>query len=211
MTNDNIGYIILIFASIVLNSWMLVFTYLKTRGKPGAAGYMCLTIAAIVYALGYAMELQSNSLEEAVFWLKIEYIGIPVIPSFCLVMVLDYMGLERYLSRKGLLVIFFIPIVSYILYYTNNYHHLFYSSIILRNDTPFPLVSIGKGPWYWVHTAYIYLCVLGGVVLLLRFWQKSLHLYRMQIMSMLIGLLIPLLGNLIIFWEAAPGELTLHR
>lgn len=197
MAYDKIGYIMLLFASIVLNSGMLIFTYLRKRDKPGVRAYMALTIAAIIYAVGYSLELSSETLQEIIFWLKIEYIGIPVIPALCLIMVLDYVGLEQYLSKRALVAIFFIPIVSYILYYTNSYHHLFYSSIGLRSGTPFPLVLIGRGPWYWVHTVYTYLCILSGIGLLIKLWQKSAHLYRKQIMSMLTGLLIPLLGNLV--------------
>jgi signal transduction histidine kinase/HPt (histidine-containing phosphotransfer) domain-containing protein/PAS domain-containing protein/BarA-like signal transduction histidine kinase len=185
------------------------YTFLSVRHRPGVKTYLCLMTASAVYAVGYAMELASPTLAGKIFWLKVQYLGIPVIPFFCLIMGIQYAGLQHWLTRKTLTALFIIPIITYCLYYTNDSHQLFYSSVSLQSNVPFPLVSLGKGPWYWVYIIYLYLLILASTGLMIRLWREVAHPYRMQIACMSVGFLLPLLGNFIYINGGSPWHIDL--
>lgn len=209
MILDNIGYILLLLTASILTCMLSAYTYIKARGKPGVKAYVWLTLASSIYAFGYAFELAGGSLQNILFWLKVQYLAIPIIPVLCLIMSLSYTGLERYLKRNNVFGLFLIPVITYVIYYTNSLHHLYYTTVALRTDESFPMVLLGKGFWYWVHISYSYLCILGAILLLIRRWHRSAYPYRMQTVSMSLGMLLPLLGNFIYLIGGSPSGIDL--
>ncbi|MBP1155868.1 MULTISPECIES: histidine kinase N-terminal 7TM domain-containing protein [unclassified Paenibacillus] len=209
MIPENIGYILLLLIASILTCMLSAYTYIKARGKPGVKAYVWLALASSIYAFGYAFELAGGSLQNILFWLKVQYLAIPIIPVLCLIMSLSYTGLERYLKRNIVFGLFLIPVLTYVIYYTNSLHHLHYTSVALRTDEAFPMVSLGKGFWYWVHISYSYLCILGAILLLIRRWHRSAYPYRMQTLSMSLGMFLPLLGNFIYLIGESPSGIDL--
>ncbi|MGC5326150.1 histidine kinase N-terminal 7TM domain-containing diguanylate cyclase [Brevibacillus sp. SYSU BS000544] len=209
MEYERLGIVLLLLLTAVVVLGIGLYTYFSARGKQGVSVYVWLTIASGIYTIGYALELSSDTLQDILFWLKIEYIGIPAIPALCLFMSMDYVGMEGSKNKRWLAYAFAVPLVTYVLYYTNDYHHLFYQSVSLQPDTPFPIANIKKGFWYWVHISYSYLSVLGSVFLLMKNLYKTSLKYRMQILSMSFGLLVPLLGNQIYITGNSPWGIDL--
>src|SRR5262249_4437766 len=69
----------------------------------------------------------------------------------------------------------------------------------IRLDTvgSFSVVTKTYGPWFWVHTVYSYLLIGLGAWLLLRWFFQSGRLYRQQVLVLLLGALMPWLGNVL--------------
>lgn len=87
---------------------------------------------AAIYTFGSALELASGSLEEIKFWIKFEYLGMPFLPPLNLLIIMSYLGMERYLGRRLKITMFIIPAVTLLLVMTNDWHHLYYRDIVLR-------------------------------------------------------------------------------
>jgi hypothetical protein len=64
-----------------------------------------------VWAIFYSLELSSNSLDEMLFWINYEYIGIGSIPALWILFVVHYIGKKEWLNGRSLIAIFFFPIV----------------------------------------------------------------------------------------------------
>lgn len=78
---------------------------------------------------------------------------------------------------------------------TNDLHHFFYTSIGVREDIPFPILKLVGGPWFYVHSIFVFSCMMFSVIILLKQLKKSLFRFRMQILMMVAGLIVPLIAT----------------
>jgi len=164
------------------------------RANAGGKSFVGLMLAGCIYSVGYYFELQSLNLAEMFFWLKIEYIGITTFPVMWMIFVMRYTKRERYLNKAVIASLFIIPIITYIMVYTNNSHHLFYRSMSLVMTNGLNILHIVKGPWYWVNIGYLNLLVLTGNVILLQSWRQTPVPLNRQYAAMFLGSLAPWAG-----------------
>jgi hypothetical protein len=111
--------------------------------------------------------------------------------------------MERYLRRPLLIGMFAIPVVTMLLVMTNEMHHLYYREIGFYSGISNLKVDVVAGPWYIIQGAYTFACMIGGVILLLRSWHK-MPSYRFQLNTMLIGLVLPLIGDFLYLGGLTP-------
>lgn len=207
MENYNQFYVFIVVLSGLLTFILGFFTVKKTSKGPGGKAYFFMTLCSSIYALAYAFVLSSHEIEKITFWIKIEYIGLPFIPVFCLIMCLEYSGYKKYLENKRKYILFIIPFASVLLHYTNEYHHLFYHSISIVKDGHFSLAVLEKGSWYFIYAGYSFVCIVLGIFALLT-KLKSTHNYgRLQIICMTIGLLIPVTASFIYIADLSPSRI----
>lgn len=158
-------------------------------------GYMMLGIA--IWALSYGFELSSTSLEQMLFWVKVEYLGIAFIPAFWLLFLLKFTGKDKWLNNRNLYLVLIVPIITLIMVWTNTYHHLHYKSISIDNSGSFPLLSLEIGLWYKIHTIYFYTLLVWGVYLLIDKYRKSDQVFKNQNLTILIAVFIPWIANIL--------------
>lgn len=114
---------------------------------------MLLCAAVCIYILGYAMELNSASEAQILFWNRVEYIGIPYVSALWLTLSLLYTG--RFTRRRALLLvlIFGIPVLTMVFRLTNCY------SLYFTAERFIPMYGIlflvrTPGPWMYVQMCY---------------------------------------------------------
>tara|TARA_R110002050_G_scaffold154363_1_gene282231 strand:- start:2904 stop:4658 length:1755 start_codon:yes stop_codon:yes gene_type:complete len=174
--------------------------------------YSLLLFAAALWAVAYGFELASQSLEQMLFWIKIEYIGICALPTLWLVFCFNFIGREYWVNPYSLGIFILYSVSTYIAIFTNNSHHLFYASTQLNTiAAPFPLLEIEPGPWYRLHTLIFYAMVIWGYISLFFYLGSSKSIFRKQNIIIIISTLIPLLVNVAyVFLEIRPyGHLDL--
>jgi len=171
-------------------------TIYRRQNQQTITDFAALLITAAIYGVGYGFEVWSPSLAGKLFWLKVQYIGISFLPAFWNLMVIQYIGKEKWLTRNMRIALFIIPIVTLVLHYTDAYHQLHYGVQGLITNGPFINVAFAKGPWYWVYVAYLDLSLLFGNLLLFQYWFQAAALYRGQVAIMIIGSLFPWLGHI---------------
>ncbi len=165
-------------------------------------GFMMLGIA--IWALSYGLELSSTSLEQMLFWINVEYLGIAFIPAFWLLFLLKFTGKDKWLHPKYFYAFMLLPLITLLMVWTNKYHHLHYKSVGLDNSGPFPLLSLETGPWYIVHTIYFYTLLVWGVILLVNKYRKSDQVFRRQNLTILIAVFIPWVANVLYLFGYRP-------
>ena len=165
-------------------------------------GFMMLGIA--IWALSYGLELSSTSLEQMLFWINVEYLGIAFIPAFWLLFLLKFTGKDKWLHPKYFYAFMLLPLITLLMVWTNTYHHLHYKSVGLDNSGPFPLLSLETGPWYIVHTIYFYTLLVWGVILLVNKYRKSDQVFRKQNLTILIAVFIPWVANVLYLFGYRP-------
>jgi PAS domain S-box-containing protein len=157
-----------------------------------------------VWALAYGFELASYSLDSMLFWINLEYLGIALVPAFWIVFVIKFIGKDSWITTTNLSIIFCIPLITLLLVWTNDWHHLQYAKVSLDASGPFPLLAIQPGPWYRIHTVYFYAMLAGGSYLIASAFKKADAVYQRQYGTILLGTLIPWMANMVYLLHIRP-------
>ena len=179
----------------------------RMRANTGAKTFTALMLAAGIYSLAYYFEIHSQGISAVLGWIKIEYLGIATIPALWLIFTLQYTGQEHRLNKSIIAALFVIPLITLIMVYTNDYHHLHYHSVTVEVRDGLSVLSIVKGPWYWVHISYVNLSILLGNIMLLHMWRRSALPYNRQAAAMFLGSLFPWVGLVIYLAGYSPLKL----
>lgn len=118
------------------------------------------------------------------------YIGICFLPISVLFTGLCFAKTHITFKRKYLLL-FIIPILSLILLWTNDLHHLFYEEYSIN------LNECKTGPYMLVHNLYSYGVLAIGMIYLLIFSLKSSGFFSKQSLLIFFGSLIPIVVNIL--------------
>ncbi len=178
-----------LFASALLNVFILLYSFRLNNSY--VKTFLLLCLASIFYSIGYAMEICSTNLNQALFWNLVQYIGIPFIPALWIVLALQYNDKEYLLNPAVKFGIFIIPVITLILRYTSNINHLYYSKVQYDTSNLIPVLFIEKGPWYLVFGIYMSICVIFASYLYFHQYIKSIGPIRSQCITMFIASLFP--------------------
>jgi len=177
----------------------LVLAHLGWRrgNAPGAVGFTFLMLGLVFWCVPDGFLLISDDPSWQHFWTKAEYVGIVFVPLAWWATAMGYSGRSRLLSRRRLVALAVIPLITLILAWSFESHSLIYRDYqFLRVDGILHL-DITYGPWWWINAAYSYVFLLWGSALFLVAASRSFFLYRSQAIALLVGISLPLLGNLL--------------
>jgi NtrC-family two-component system sensor histidine kinase KinB len=190
-------YVPILFAAAIISVGLAWYTG-KHPDTPGAVSFMVLMLAVAEWALVSGLRLGSVGLDAKLFWAKLRYLGIVVVPGAWLVFALEYTGKTRWLTIRNLLLLAVEPVVISILAWTNDLHHLIWTDIrIVEIGGGILVWNAGHGVAFGIHTLYSYLLVLLGSILLIRASIQAPSLYRGQASVLLLGALAPIMGNIL--------------
>ena len=144
------------------------------RGKTIYAkilGWLC--IATQVYILGYLLEINVETMETMLFWNQVQYFGIPFIPVFWLLVCLLYTDHGKDVQGFRLGLIFLVPVLTFFMRLTNNWHHLFYQTILLKKSIlRFNTLELIKGPFYYLQVLYMIAVLVISLILYYQYYQR---------------------------------------
>ncbi|MBN1485405.1 MAG: PAS domain S-box protein, partial [Chloroflexia bacterium] len=173
------------------------------RSTPGALPAAVFLLCVALWSGGYTLELALADPTQQIFWARIQYLGIAFIPLAWLAFALQYTHRERWLRWPYVLGALVVPLLTLALAWTNTspwtggLHHLIWSEIGRKGGPGFMVPDYTYGRWLWGHVAYSYAVMALGALLLLRALQRSPRLYRGQIATLLVGAMVPWLGNVL--------------
>ncbi len=159
-----------------------------------------------IWALAYAFELATSSLEDMIFWINIEYVGIALIPAFWLLFCLQFTAYESWLTGGRLALIFLLPATTLLMVWTNDWHHLHYSSTSVAVEGDLFLLNIEAGVWYYVHTVVFYAYLLAGIFFLVKRYRTANRIIKKQLATILAGVAIPWIANVLYLSGFRPFE-----
>jgi len=167
------------------------------RPVRGAREFALLMTAVTLYVAGYGMEILSPIAEGILFWLKIQYLGIAVIPVACLLVAVRLTNRDEWFGSWIFRIVMALPLVILLIYFTNPLHHLFYRSVgDLSQNGPYFMLAIEKGPVYYLNLAFLNLALLVGVVLFFIHLRVD-RVARKQASIMILGSAGPWLGLIV--------------
>lgn len=164
-----------------------------------------MMIAIALWSLTSAIHTLVDDYDTRILIAKFQYLGIAPIGVLWLLFTTDYSRVTWPGPPALRLLAWIVPVGTLLLAATNEQHQ-FYWSAITQVSTPVGtrLVYTG-GPWYWVHATYSYFLILLGTATLVRGLRRFPPPYRLQTALIIVGALVPLLGNLLYLGRVLPS------
>jgi signal transduction histidine kinase len=185
---------------------LIISTLIFRKVSNTVRSYGLLTLGVAIWSIFYSFELSSSSLEQILFFLKLEYIGISLLPALWIIFVLKFVGREALLNKKNTFLIFLPGIITLIGVWTNEYHHLHYISFGVDYTNQFPLFEFKPGLLYIFHTVYFYTLLFVGLLIQLIKFINADSVYRRQNVIIVLGTLIPMIFNITYLMGYRPME-----
>jgi PAS domain S-box-containing protein len=166
--------------------------------------FIAWLVAAAVWMGFYALELLTADLGLMMTWIRMEYLGILTLPALYFLFVLSYSGYANWITWRLVVGIFVVPVLQIIMVWTNDLHHLQWVWVDTQIIDGLIFFEREFGPGFAVGTAYQYLLILGGTVVLTALIIRTPTLYRGRIYPLIAIAAFVLGGNLVSILSLTP-------
>ncbi len=181
------------------------------RKTDGALSFSWMMFLIFYWGVTYTVQVSAVTLEAITFWQDVTFIAVVLTPVTWFLFALEYTGRKSLIARYRLNIwLFVIPVISILLIFTNDLHHLWWVSREMVHIGGIFLASTINGFWFWwVHAVYSYIALILGAALLT---QALLHWpvqYRGQMVWILIAIGSPFVANIITIFNFLPTPIDL--
>jgi diguanylate cyclase (GGDEF)-like protein/PAS domain S-box-containing protein len=197
------AFITLICTSGVLNLYLCANVFLKRHRYKNIAHFFILySLSITIYCFASALGLTATTLDQIKMWTIIQYVGMPISAPLGLLFIMYYLGMK--ITKKKLLAILTIPIISFVMVATNDLHHLHYKVFKIDPLLGAPYIHLEIGIWYAIHGIYTFGSMFVAFFLLLSHWRDTAKAYRLQLVALLFGQFVPMVTAFLYLIGATP-------
>jgi diguanylate cyclase (GGDEF)-like protein len=168
-----------------------------------------LLLFSSIYAFGYAFEIMKADPEWFFLWIRVEYFGISFIAGSFLWLSIEFTGNFKAHKPFILVVLAGVSLFFLILVLTNNFHHLYYTSIEVDYRGLFPTAALGRGIFYILNALWFVGSFLLSFILCLHHFFRTTVVLRKRTLTMLIALIICLVNYFIYILKVIPWSLDI--
>jgi len=188
--------------SVIINMGLAMYGWTH-RNLPGAKAFSLAALLFMVWPLAQAIDLTTSDLTTKIFLMKIR-LDAPIFGGVAwLVMVTQLTDQMNLLSRRRLIVLCTVPVLTIIINLTS-YGSIFRHSYYLDYDGPFSILRWTNGPWFWVWFIWCYTIFLLPFYIMLRSYRNLSHLTVQQGQAILAAFAFPLVVNLLFQFGITP-------
>lgn len=192
-------HILPLIASAIVTTFVAIYSW-KHREVNGASGMAILAAAVSAWSFFYALEFGAPTLPEKMIWSKLVYAGVLSIPPAWLIFTLQYSQRAKWLTTRKLVLLWLVPLATFVLVLTNDLHGLFWSQVWLAAD-----LRVEHGALFWAWVAYGYACLAAGIAVMVWRYASSAGLFRRQTGVILLAGLVPWVINALYLAGLFPG------
>ncbi len=174
------------------------------RQTSGSTAFSWLMFSIGIWLFAYTFELNSLDLASKVFWAKIQYLGIVMLPVAWLVLGLNYSGNKNWLTLSRIFLMIVIPTLTLLIVWTNEFHRLFWKGINIGEGVIFKYLNVSHNWWFWIHAGYSYLLLFLGTLFFITAIIRFPNLYRHQAGILLGGFFLPWVVNSLYVFKFVP-------
>lgn len=185
----NIYCIFLVFG-LIIDLFMILHLNVKLKNNRFNRVMNFVYSTLVFYFSGLILQLIFiNSQIPQIYFDYVTYIGANLLPVAIIFMALKYF--DENIKIKRFYFLFFIPIVSLIMLFTNDIHHLFY----IKYSTQ--IKESIYGPMFYVYSIYSYTLLAISMVLLIVSSIKKSGFFSRPTMLIVLGSCIPIVINVL--------------
>ncbi len=182
--------------------------YLSFHWKnKGARGIMFLMIAGSIWSLAYGMGFLWPDQSVKLWLAKIEFSAAIWLNLLFLSFVLVFTESKYQLGKKGFALLSIIPLVSILLVYTNQFHHLMWRRFWLEQYEGIFVLNFLRGPGYWTSVVLANAIAVFAIIVLIRAFISATGILKTHYGAILIGISLPVFFSTLHVFE--PGVFKL--
>jgi len=202
MHNYSFGYYSYILIATMIVGILIPVVLWPHRKFKAAFWVIVLEFAAAEWAFGLMFEVAATTIPLKQFWSAVAYIGTGLVPPSFFLFAIDYNRGKLATSRRMLGFLSIIPVIMTLLAFTNPWHSWLWPTVTITPGTN--IAVYGHGIVWWFYYSYQYAQILPALFFLLKSAFKSGSFYAPHNLSIIIGALIPISGNLIYVFGPNP-------
>jgi signal transduction histidine kinase len=181
--------------NIALSLWLSVMVW--RHGKvPGAHVFAIMLLASGFWSFGHLLEVGIDQVWAQISLSKIEYLGAVVVGPGWFIFTCCYRRPSKRFPIRYAALLAIAPIITVLLAWTNESHHLIWTSITPSPDDPSRL-TYAHGIWFYLAIIYNHSLVLAGTWNVYQVLRVAPKEQQSRSKALLIGALIPTLGSLL--------------
>jgi diguanylate cyclase (GGDEF)-like protein len=176
----------------------------RWRTAPGGYYFILLMAAVAIFAFTNAVELSVVSMADKITWSKLSYIGVVSVSPLYLLFAAGYSQHNTWLTRYRSAAIWIFPALILGLAATNEWHGWIWPNITPISQAMGARLIYEHGIGVLAFAVYAYTLIFIGSFWLISAARMSPHLFRRQYVLLVIGALVPWLGNLLYLLQLNP-------
>ncbi len=200
-----IPYLIPLFISFLIVTSLAIYAN-RNRSVRGAKAFIISMLIGSLWTLANALEMAGLDFGTKIFWANVQYIAYAFAPVAWLVMVLQFTDRENWVTKRNILIMSIIPVITIILAWTDPLHGLVRYNLALDTSGAFPVISKEYGTWFMIHYIYCYLLNFSAITFLFRTVLLKNTIYQKQAFYLLLGFSFLTLSNLLYVVGLSPFE-----
>ncbi len=155
------------------------------------SAFNCILVCLLVWTSSYILQiLTQNTNISKYLWECVANVGVCFVPVF--IFILSEIFLKTKIKFKPYyLIMFIVPIISILLEFTNDYHHLCYTKFSINMN------EIVYGPYFKFHFIYAGSLYLISLFNFLKYSIKNLGFFLRHSLLIILGISIPLVINIL--------------
>ncbi|MFH0967380.1 MAG: histidine kinase N-terminal 7TM domain-containing protein, partial [Methanobacteriota archaeon] len=182
--------------SAVITAFLAIYGW-KNRNILISHPFMLLMVATTVWTIGDGLITQTTDPTLTYIINTTVYPAVVTVPVAWFLLILIFTGLDQYLTRKNIFLLFIIPALNVILVATNPLHSLFYTAITPENVMGGVFWHFSHGALFPITIIYSYLLILIAFILITSRLFGPTDLYRKQTMILFISCSVPFILNIV--------------
>lgn len=177
------------------------------RRRPGLAfaPFAWLMASIAIRSLSDGMEFLAPSLSGKLLAAVIEIPGIVSAPVFFISFCAAFTGWNYLLSVQKQALLWIIPALTFVLTFTNPYHHLIWKRVWIEHFDGMAFLGIESGGWLWLQAAYMHILLLAGLAFLILDMLRLSAAQRARTGIVLLGAVFFWIGSMIYVTRKPPS------
>ncbi|MCM1987794.1 PAS domain S-box protein [Methanococcoides seepicolus] len=153
--------------------------------------FSMLLFSLAIYSIFYALEISSTTLETSLIFYKLQYVGIVMIPVLLFLFSISYTREKQWIKPARIAAIFVVPVITLVLVFTSEKHHLFHEVAYINTVGPFFGLYFEPGIYYWFNQFYSIILIMFSIALFFKMWLYNKSFFGMHLVILIICSLIP--------------------
>lgn len=189
---QSFGYLIALLITVFAE--LMVLYFIKKRGNKKnqlVIAFELTMLCMMFWCIGLIVQILVINFISPDYAVYPDYFTyLPVVLTPVSLFFISYIFIKKEIHfKKWFLLLFIIPMLTMLILWTNDFHHLFYKFYSVNTaETEF-------GPYFYVHSLYTYGLFAVDIIMLLRASAKQSSMLSKQSLLIITGSLIPILVN----------------
>ncbi len=176
---------------------MLAYIGFRRRKARAATEFALLMIALAICGIGLSLESMSLTLERAMLWKYVQFLGVPWIPMLAVLFGLRLCDVRLRHERALVIVLATVSALFMVVELSNDFHELFHAQFRLQFTGRVAVIGYEPGPFMYGYAAYLIASVLTLIGLMLSRALESSAVFRRQALLIGVAALISLFANVV--------------